>query len=136
MPIYAECGGLMYLCESVTDFAGTRYPLTGIVPATTQMEKKLQRVGYVTATAQQDSIIAIKGATLRGHEFHFSTLLPKNDEMYPWAYELIGSRNVTPHKEGYVSHNVLASYLHLAWDGSPEAARRFLTICHDYRQGR
>lgn len=136
MPIYAECGGLMYLCESVTDFAGTRYPLTGIVPATTQMEKKLQRVGYVTATAQQDSIIATKGATLRGHEFHFSTLLPENDEIYPWAYELIGSRNVTPHKEGYVSQNVLASYLHLAWDGSPQAARRFLTVCHDYRQGR
>ena len=57
MPIYAECGGLMYLCESIHDFEGAVYDTVGIVPANCIMQQKLQKVGYVTATAKRDNLL-------------------------------------------------------------------------------
>ena len=56
MLIYAECGGLMYLCESIHDFEGFVYKTVGIVHANCVMQQKLQKVGYVTATAKSDTL--------------------------------------------------------------------------------
>ncbi len=131
MPIYAECGGLMYLSEKIQGFDGETYDMVGLVPGTCVMQKKLQRVGYVTATALRESIICQKGDTLRGHEFHFSTLECKDD--FPWAYNLQGTRQKTGHIEGYAKDNVLASYLHLSFDGNFMAAEHFLEACLLYR---
>lgn len=61
MPIYAECGGLMYLCRQIVDFDGNAFDTAGIIPGVCKMGKNLQRVGYVTATALKDSIAARKG---------------------------------------------------------------------------
>lgn len=74
LPTYAECGGYMYLSQAIVDFEGQSYPMVGLIPAKSQMEKKLQRVGYVTATALRDTLLAPKGTALKGHEFHFSTM--------------------------------------------------------------
>lgn len=71
LPTYAECGGYMYLSQAIVDFEGQSYPMVGLIPAKSQMEKKLQRVGYVTATALRDTLLAPKGTALKGHEFHF-----------------------------------------------------------------
>ncbi len=73
MPVYAECGGFMYLMEKLLDFEGHSFPMTGIVPGTVQMNKKLQMVGYVEARLQRDTILGKKGSRLHGHEFHFSS---------------------------------------------------------------
>ena len=97
------------------------------------MQKKLQRVGYVTAKALRESILAQAGETLRGHEFHFSTMEPDASD-FPWAYELMGSRQKEAHREGYAAGAVLASYLHINFDGSPAAADRFLSACRAYRK--
>lgn len=131
MPIYAECGGLMYLCREIVDFEGETYEMAGLVPAVTRMQKKLQRVGYVTATALAESVAAPKGGQLRGHEFHFSTMEPDTED-FPWAYELQGTRQKEGHKEGYAKGNVLASYLHMNFDGNPEAGERFVGMCEAY----
>lgn len=131
MPIYAECGGLMYLCKSIRGFDGECYEMTGVVPAVCKMQKTLQRIGYVKGTALLHSIIADKGDTLRGHEFHFSTL--ECDDVFPWAYNLRGSRQKEEHAEGYSNKNVLASYLHLSFDGNPKAAEKFIEACEHYR---
>lgn len=131
MPIYAECGGLMYLCEKIQGFDGETYDMAGLVPGTCVMQKKLQRVGYVTGTALRDSIIAKKGDTLKGHEFHFSTLECADD--FPWAYTLQGTRQKIGHIEGYAKDNVLASYLHLSFDGNPRAADYYLDACLLYQ---
>ena len=132
MPIYAECGGLMYLCEKIQGFDGETYAMAGLVPGTCVMQKKLQRVGYVTGTALRDSIIARKGDTLKGHEFHFSTLECADD--FPWAYTLQGTRQKTGHIEGYAKDNVLASYLHLSFDGNPQAADHFMRQLAEYKK--
>ena len=131
MPIYAECGGLMYLCEKIQGFDGETYDMVGLVPGTCVMQKKLQRVGYVTGTALRDSIIAKKGDTLKGHEFHFSTLECGDD--FPWAYTLQGTRQKTGHIEGYAKDNVLASYLHLSFDGNPRGADYFMREIAEYK---
>ncbi len=135
MPIFAECGGLMYLCWDIFDFDGNRYEMVGLVPAVCRMQPKLQRVGYVTAKALRGSILAEAGETLRGHEFHFSTMEPEAAD-FPWAYELTGSRQKESHREGYAAGSVLASYLHINFDGSQAAAHRFLSACEKFRTAR
>ena len=132
MPIYAECGGLMYLCRQIVDFDGNAFDTAGIIPGVCKMGKNLQRVGYVTATALKDSIAARKGDQLRGHEFHFSMIT--KDEDYPDAYELQGTRQSTPHLEGYSKDNVLASYLHISFEGNPKAADHFIKSCLSYKK--
>lgn len=132
MPIYAECGGLMYLCRQIVDFDGNAFDTAGIIPGVCKMGKNLQRVGYVTATALKDSIAARKGDQLRGHVFHFSMIT--KDEDYPDAYELQGTRQSTPHLEGYSKDNVLASYLHISFEGNPKAADHFIKSCLSYKK--
>lgn len=136
MPIYAECGGLMYLCESVTDFENITRPMVGLVPAKTVMQAKLQKVGYVTATALGDTLLAPRDESLRGHEFHFSTmeLSPQITEAeFPWAFHFEGGRKLQSYKGGYSKDNVLASYLHLNFAGNEAAAERFVAAAKAYR---
>lgn len=140
MPIYAECGGLMYLCETITDFEGQPYPMVGLVPANCVMQERLQRVGYVTAEAAADNILAARGEKLRGHEFHFSTTEPSMEafpegKKFPWAFCLEGGRKQQTYQGGYVEGNLLASYLHINFAGSRPAARRFLSVCRNWRKG-
>lgn len=131
MPIYAECGGLMYLCSTIRDFNGKVYQMTGLVPARTEMQESLQKVGYVTATALSDTILAQEGDDLRGHEFHFSIMVPEVED-FPWAFELIGGRKPQAYKGGYAKDNVLASYLHLNFAGSDKGRAHFVKACAAY----
>lgn len=133
MPIYAECGGLMYLCREIAGFEGETYAMAGLVPAVCRMQKKLQRVGYVTAKALRPSIVAETGDELRGHEFHFSTL-EGDEDPFAWAYELRGTRQKESHLEGFAKDNVVASYLHMNFDGNPGAADRLIASCAAYRE--
>ncbi len=135
MPVYAECGGLMYLCESITDFDGNTKEMVGLVPARSVMQKKLQRVGYIQAEALADSVIGAAGAVFKGHEFHFSTMEPLTDD-FPWAFSMKGSREKTPHLGGYCRDNVLASYLHLSFSGARDGAARFIEQCRVYKERR
>ena len=133
MPIYAECGGLMYMTEAVTDFEGNTYPMVGIVPATCEMQQTLQRVGYVSATMLEPNILGSVKDSLRGHEFHFSTMTPTRSP-FPWAFELVGGRKPKAYQGGYAHKNILASYLHINFSGSEVAAKRFVDSCEAYSQ--
>ena len=133
MPVYAECGGLMYLCRSIRDFEGHDYSMTGVVPAGCAMEKRLQRVGYVTAEILKPHILGNTGDRLKGHEFHFS-MLDGEPADFPYAYRLQGTRQKTPHNEGYAQGRVLATYLHLSFEGNPAAAQHFLSVCMKYKE--
>ncbi|MBS3976552.1 MAG: cobyrinate a,c-diamide synthase [Syntrophomonadaceae bacterium] len=124
-PIYAECGGLMYLCEQLIGFDQRSYQMSGVIPATAIMERKIQGLGYRVATALKDNAIAPAGIQLYGHEFHYSKLI--HSEPFPWAYHYNGHQEGS--MEGYASGNILASYLHLHWAGQPETAARFISRC-------
>lgn len=125
LPTYAECGGLMYLCEQLIDLNGNSWPMVGSLHAVTRMEKKLT-LGYRLATALKDSSILRKGEQVRGHEFHHSTLSAILDPLY----ELQAVSKQAPKTiEGWATKNLHASYLHLHFGEYPALAQRFLNDC-------
>jgi cobyrinic acid a,c-diamide synthase len=131
MPTCAECGGLMYLCEQITDFDGQSWSMVGVLPTTTVMEKRLT-VGYRQATALQDSPLLAIGTTVWGHEFHHSqlTATPEKPLFELRGYDQKGQRKATV--EGWRVHQVHASYLHLHWGGRPEIPVQFLQRCQQF----
>lgn len=125
-PIWAECGGFLYLCKTLKDFAGKEYSLVGIVPASTEMTRKLQAVGYVAAAAEADCLLAQKGEILRGHHFHFSQIIPESGD-FPWAFRMKSRKG--EEVDGYRSENIIASYLHIHLLGNISAGVNFLKAC-------
>ena len=109
-PLYAECGGMLYLLESLTDVNGQRASLAGILPGSAVMQARLKGLGYQSAP--------VPGGTLRGHTFHHSTM---DTSMVPWAH---GERlyNTTPGEAIYREKRLLASYLHHYFPSNPQAA--------------
>ncbi len=142
MPIYAECGGYMYLSRSLRDFEGREHPMCGILPGRVQMNKRLQMVGYVEAELQRDCCLGSAGMKLKGHEFHFSSeIAGEADITGERAFQFTRMRNGAVYPGGFVSSggNVVGSYLHLHFAGCPEAAVAFVGSCWNYRircQGR
>jgi len=132
MPILAECGGFMFLTEQITDFSGKAYPGIGLVPAKITMTKKLQALGYVKATAVKDNLLANRGETFRGHEFHYSRIDWNPASPIPYAFRLVGGRGPDNRPEGYAESNLLASFLHLHLRSHPAATARFLEACRLY----
>ena len=133
MPIYAECGGFMYLMRRVTDFDGNAFPMLDVIPGEVVMNKKLQTVGYVSAEMERDTVLGTKGTVLRGHEFHFSSECePEAGADYPRAFTFRKTRNPVPYAAGYAKGNILGSYLHLHFAGAEDAAASFVTACQKY----
>lgn len=143
MPIYAECGGFMYLMEGIFDFNGVFHEMAGIIPAKAQMHKKLQTVGYVKAKNLTDNILGNTNESFHGHEFHFSSQIndvKDNDiddkassQDFPWAFEFTKMRNNAKYNAGYAKDNILGSYLHLHFLGSPSAAISFVKKARAYK---
>ncbi len=130
MPVYAECGGMMFLSRGITDFSGREYPMAGIIPGKTVMLEKRAGLGYVTARALKDNILAPAGRRIRGHEFHYSVLhLDRPDYAY-----LLEREGEEARPDGYASGSLLASYLHIHFAGCPEEAVNFIRTCMKYRE--
>ncbi len=137
MPIYAECGGFMYLMEGIFDFDGNFYQMVNLIPAKAQMHKKLQTVGYVKARILADNILGKADTQFHGHEFHFSSQIKdenKSDKEFPWAFEFTKMRNNAKYKAGYAKDNILGSYLHLHFLGSPSGAVSLVEKAEAYHQ--
>lgn len=134
MPVYAECGGLMYLAEDLYDLAGERYPMVGAVPGTSVMQRSLVRMGYVTATTVRDSILAQAGVTVRGHEFHYSSMVPPNSSHA--AYRVTDADGRFEGIVGGPRENILASYLHLHFGSDPRLMHRLLDRCRAWGDAR
>lgn len=127
IPLYAECGGLMYLGESLTDGEGETHAMCGVLPGHSQMGKRLTRFGYCEATARQDTLLASKGETLRGHEFHYSDFsgpLPAALDCCKWRDGVAISR----WQGGFQHEATFASYLHVHFAQRPEMLNRWLKL--------
>jgi cobyrinic acid a,c-diamide synthase len=116
---WAECGGLLWLCRSLDG-----HRLCGAIEAEAAMTGRLS-LGYRQATARSDTPVAARGATIRGHEFHYSTVEPAGS-----ALELEGRTGTAV--AGYSSPTLLASYLHLHLGADPGPAERFVSTAHGY----
>ena len=130
-PIYAECGGLMYLTQGIETRDRKKYPLAGLLPAWTRMLDRLKTLGYVEVRLTRDALLGGKGAILRGHEFHYSELLedPTRDGQWASAYHLKRRRSEAGELEGFQHRQTLASYVHLHWASRPEAVTAFIHHC-------
>ena len=134
LPLFAECGGYMYLSRSITDRAGETYPMVGLIPAAVRMQSKLAALGYREVKALRDSILLAEGETIRGHEFHYSTLIADDVDHYPFAYETKGLRGIS--QDGYALPTMTAGYTHVHFASNGNAAKRFIGQCAAYRRKR
>jgi cobyrinic acid a,c-diamide synthase len=130
-PIYAECGGLMYLAEALEDLDGTIHPMVGLLPATVRMRPRRLSLSYTEVTLQADSALGPSGTVARGHEFHFSSLDPVPASVSR-VYRLRRRRG-DERDEGYQIGNALLSYVHLHFASNPRMAASFVTACAEAR---
>ena len=132
MPIYAECGGLMYLTEAIVDDQGRDHPMTGLLPGRSTMSGRLT-LGYRQGRAARDSWLFRAGETIRGHEFHYSSWIDRPTGL-PAALHLTDhASDLTDRPEGACQRNLWASYIHLHFDGLPELPSRFVSACRNWR---
>ncbi|MDW5562699.1 MAG: cobyrinate a,c-diamide synthase [Methanomassiliicoccus sp.] len=127
MPIYAECGGMMYACDAVRDMNGRRMKMTGIFDADVEMTDRLQAIGYIEMEAKRDNMMSLQGWSTRGHEFHYSRVCCTGNEEF--AYDMKRGKGMMDGMDGLLAHNTLASYAHLHFASCPEFARRFVDSC-------
>lgn len=129
MPIYAECGGLLYLCQSIANPEGQRYTMVGLVPSQAVMRGRRVTLGYAQVRARRDNVVLREGQIARGHEFHWSGLGPSLEGEQA-AYEVLGDDRL----EGYQQGNLLASYVHLHFASLPGLAANFVATCARWGQ--
>ena len=125
VPIYAECGGLMYLTKSI-DYNYKKFKMVGFFDATTKMQKRL-KLNYTKATVSHDCLISKSFKVIQGHEFHFSELESLRNDV-KFAYDLSVGIGIKNRKDGLMAHNTLASYTHLHFANSA-FAKNFVQSC-------
>lgn len=99
VPIYGECGGMIYLCESLIDLDGNAYPMAGVFPAETAMTNRLQALGYTDATVSGNPVVS--GGRIRGHEFHYSKTDCAPDARF--AYRMNRGKGIKDGMDGWLS---------------------------------
>ncbi len=126
-PVYAECGGLMYLSSELKDLEGMALPMTGIFHAKVEMTERLQALAYIEAKVVRDNILSKEGWEIRGHVFHYSRVTENQENDY--AYDLGRARGIDGARDGFVSDSSLASYAHLHFGANQRFAARFVDNC-------
>jgi cobyrinic acid a,c-diamide synthase len=124
LPVYAECGGFMYLTEAIVDAEGREHPMAGVFPTKARMQPRLAAIGYSHPEPSNDALWASGCTSLRGHEFRYSTIDPMPAEIAR-AYQEPAS--------GFRFHNVLAGYTHLHFLSDKRFPRRFVEACGNRR---
>lgn len=164
LPVYAECGGMMYLSRRIT-WNEKSSEMVGVLPCEIEMTNKPQGHGYVIAQVDEDNPFFVKGTILRGHEFHNSRLIKVRrtrfiesgssddrshlnglvskgrcdalaDEHLNTAYKLTRGNGLGDGRDGIVIHNVLASYTHLHIGGAVDWANNLVRQARIYRESR
>jgi cobyrinic acid a,c-diamide synthase len=125
-PIYAECGGFMYLMRGIVDCEGRTWPMTGIFPTTARMQKRLAKLGYIEVEGRESVGWLGPGEHARGHEFRYSIADPMPDSI---------CRVYLNPAEGYLVQSVYGSYVHLHFLSNPNFAERFVCECARHRAG-
>ncbi len=120
LPVWAECGGLMYLSRAIV-MAGTAHPMVGALPVVVEQQARPQGHGYVEARVDGDNPFFPLGTTLRGHEFHYSRLQARGETLKT-VLALGRGVGIGEGRDGIRQHEVVASYLHLHALGQPEWA--------------
>lgn len=124
LPIYAECGGLMYLAKEIVTKDGTPFSMAGVLPLKVQMTERLVNFGYTEVSFTSDCLLGEAGRKARGHSFHCSRIIETGPTEH--VYRTRNSMTCGEETEGVRIGNVLASYIHLHFLSSPGIANAFL----------
>jgi cobyrinic acid a,c-diamide synthase len=126
-PIYAECGGLMYLAEALEDLDGVAHPMVGLLPTTVRMRPRRLSLGYTEVVFAANAPLGGAGTIARGHEFHYSSMDPVPDSIAR-VYQIRPARGEA-RSEGYLINRTLMSYVHLHFASNPALAQSFVDAC-------
>lgn len=133
MPVYAECGGMLYLAEELID--GTRRTeMVGVLPATARMHGRPTALSYVTLEAETDTLLLRAGESVRGHEFHWSTIDVRGPVAL--AYRAVDGEGIADGRDGIAAPGFLAGYTHVHFASKPEMAQRFVDACRHFAASR
>ncbi|ACV61041.1 cobyrinic acid a,c-diamide synthase [Desulfofarcimen acetoxidans DSM 771] len=133
MPVYAECGGLMYLCQRLI-YHGLAYDMVGVLPCDVQMVDKPQGHGYMIADVIDENPFFPAGAKIKGHEFHHSRVINLNYQAAKFAYRVERGFGIDGKNDGMIYKNVLATYNHIHALSVKEWAANLVNRAAEYRQ--
>ncbi len=128
MPVFGECGGLLFLCERLEAKDG--YPMAGLLPATARMTDKLQALDYVEGEWKEGPSLVPGHATLRGHEFHYSSVSCGRDARF--ALMLSRGKGISDGQDGCYAHETVGTYTHSCF--SPAFAQSFIQAARKYKK--
>lgn len=134
MPVYAECGGLMYMSQSILDLEERCYEMVGVIQAKSLMTSKLQRFGYVEVETQVQNILSLQGERIRAHEFHYSDIAVEEVARKNMCCKVC-KRTCNGEKTwhcGFRNNNLFAQYPHIHFWSNPQYAFNFLNNCSIY----
>lgn len=132
-PIYAECGGMIFLAQGLHDPGGDFHPMARVFPFAVEMLSRRQALGYVTVTLAEDNLLGASGDVIRGHEFHYSRIANQGDA-HLWCTTAVRKRaGEESRPEGYRVNNTLGSYVHLHFGAFPEAAAHLVGKMREQR---
>ncbi len=131
LPVYAECGGLIYLCRSIT-YRGKSFSFSDVFPVDLEMITKPQGHGYMEVEVDAENPFFPQKTIIRGHEFHYSRIA-KGGENILSAYKVKRGVGCSNKRDGLVYKNVLASYLHIHTGGAPGWAENFVKKARDLK---
>lgn len=135
-PVYAECGGLMYLSQGIHDFEGNFFKMIGVFPFETVMRKGRPHLGYREVQLKDSCIIGKEGAMIKGHEFHYSDIKDRiqNTEyrIQKKIYSVKDSNGQDVRDEGYRVKNTIGSYIHIHFGSNPDIAGNFIDFIKEH----
>jgi len=134
MPIYAECGGLMYLMKKLVDFDGNEFHMTGIFPGVVKMGKRLRMFGYHHIESISGNILSQKGDKTRGHIFHWSYIEKMPKSMTHVFKVFKNGKEERAQFDGFFMGNTLASYVHVHFGSEPSWAECFINSLFCYKE--
>ncbi len=132
LPVYAECGGLMYLGEHII-VREQSYPMVGALPFSVLLEKKPQGHGYTVLEVDRPNPYFPLGTKLLGHEFHYSRIIENDLERLNLVFRLERGHGVAGHRDGISYKNVLATYSHTHALATPVWAKALVDQARKYR---
>jgi len=134
LPIYAECGGLIYLGSSIV-LDGEEFALVGLFPVRFGMSKKPQAHGYTIFHVDQENPFYRPGTEVKGHEFRYSKILDWQGKSEQLVLKMNRGHGFMHGRDGLTFNNVLALYTHIHADGTPEWASNFVRRCRVVKGG-
>jgi cobyrinic acid a,c-diamide synthase len=135
LPIYGECGGLLYLARTLRTSDGSVHSMAGVIPVDVAMDNATPRAGYREVRLMSDCLLGPSGTLLRGHEFHVSSMLQGADCLAP-AYSMHDGDGQPLGCEGWASGSLVVSFVHLHFGQDPAIASRLVSRMHQTRESR